>query len=97
MLIDVHVHVSRPEHERPWVLEFIRDEYKGDIWALVQEVLTPAGLRPFLQQNGIDWAVALAEVNPVTTGNTPNEYVADLCAQANALPDPPAGPRGRLL
>lgn len=97
MLIDVHVHVSRPEHEHPWVLEFIRDEYKGDIWALVQEVLTPAGLRPFLQQNGIDWAVALAEVNPVTTGNTPNEYVADLCAQANALPDPPAGPRGRLL
>ncbi len=97
MLIDVHVHVSRPEHEHPWVLEFIRDEYKGDIWALVKEVLTPAGLRPFLQQNGIDWAVALAEVNPVTTGNTPNEYVADLCAQANALPDPPTGPRGRLL
>jgi len=97
MLIDVHVHVSRPEHEHPWVLEYIRDEYKGDIWALVKEVLTPAGLRPFLQQNGIDWAVALAEVNPVTTGNTPNEYVADLCAQANARPDPPAGPRGRLL
>ncbi len=97
MLIDVHVHVSRPEHEHPWVLEFIRDEYKGDIWALVKEVLTPAGLRPFLQQNGIDWAVALAEVNPVTTGNTPNEYVADLCAQANARPDPPTGPRGRLL
>ncbi len=97
MLIDVHVHVSRPEHEHPWVLEYIRDEYKGDIWALVKEVLTPAGLRPFLQQNGIDWAVALAEVNPVTTGNTPNEYVADLCAQANALPDPPTGPRGRLL
>jgi predicted TIM-barrel fold metal-dependent hydrolase len=97
MLIDVHVHVSRPEHEHPWVLEFIRDEYKGDIWALAREVLTPAGLRPFLQQNGIDWAVALAEVNPVTTGNTPNEYVADLCAQANARPDPPTGPRGRLL
>ncbi len=97
MLIDVHVHVSRPEHEHPWVLEYIRDEYKGDIWALVKEVLTPAGLRPFLQQNGIDWAVALAEVNPVTTGNTPNEYVAELCAQANALPDPPTGPRGRLL
>lgn len=97
MLIDVHVHVSRPEHEHPWVLEFIRDEYEGDIWALVKDVLTPAGLRPFLQQNGIDWAVALAEVNPVTTGNTPNEYVADLCAQANALPDPPTGPRGRLL
>jgi hypothetical protein len=50
-----------------------------------------------LQQHGVDWAVALAEMNPVTTGMTPNEFVADLCAQANAQPDPARGPRGRLL
>lgn len=97
MLIDFHIHVSRPEHEHEWVLEFINSQYAGDLWALAERVLTPTGLRPFLQQHGIDWAVALAEVNPVTTGNTPNEFVADLCAQANALPDPPNGPRGRLL
>ena len=60
-------------------------------------MLTPTELRPFLQQHGIDWAVALAEVNPITTGVTGNEWVADLCAQANARPDPAAGPRGRLL
>ena len=97
MLIDFHIHVSRPEHEQPWVLEFIDSQYEGDIWALADRVLTPDGLRPFLQASGIDWAVALAEVNPATTGTTPNEFVADLCARANALPDPPGGPRGRLL
>ena len=97
MLIDFHIHVSRPEHEQPWVMEYIESQSTVDIWALAEQVLTPTGLRPFLQANGIDWAVALAEVNPATTGNTPNDYVADLCAQANALPDPAAGPRGRLL
>lgn len=97
MLIDFHIHVSRPEHELPWVMEFIESQYDGDLWALAEKVLTPTGLRPFLQSCGIDWAVALAEVNPATTGNTPNQYVADLCAQANAQPDPATGPRGRLL
>jgi hypothetical protein len=97
LLIDFHIHVSRPEHEHPWVLEFVERQYEGDLWALVDRVLTPAGLRPFLQQHGIDWAVALSEANPITTGMTPNEWVADLCAQANAQPDPASGPRGRLL
>lgn len=97
MLIDFHIHVSRPEHEHPWVLAFIQEQYEGDLRALAEQVLTPATLRPFLQAHGIDWAVALAEVNPLTTGVAPNEWVADLCAQANAQPDPPAGPRGRLI
>jgi len=97
LLIDFHIHVSRPEHEHPWVLEFIQRQYQGDLWNEVEHILTPAGLRPFLQAHGIDWAVALAEVNPVTAGVTSNDFVADLCAQSNALPDPPSGPRGRLL
>jgi uncharacterized protein len=98
MLIDFHIHVSRREHSRSWVLEFTQAQFgEGDVWAVLEPLLTPAGLRQHLRANGIDWAVALAEVSPATSGNTPNEYVADLCAQANALPEPPSGPRGRLI
>lgn len=97
MLIDVHVHVSRREHERPWVLEFIESQSDEDIWAKVDRVLTPTTFRPFLQENGIDWAVALAEDSPATVGVTPHEYVADLCAKANAQPDPPTGARGKII
>ena len=81
------------------MLDFIKEQYRGndDLWALIDQVLSPTGIRPFLQENGIDWGVALAEVNPITSGLTPNEFVADLCAQANALPEPSGGPRGRLL
>ena len=98
MLIDFHIHVSRSEHERPWVMEFIESQHQGDdLWAFIDRMLTPTTLRPFLQENGIDWAVALAEDCPMTTGVTPHDFVADLCAKANALPDPATGPRGRLI
>jgi predicted TIM-barrel fold metal-dependent hydrolase len=96
VIIDFHVHVSRSEHERPWVYDYIQDQTPG-IWATVDAVVTPERLRPFLQAAGIDWAVALAENSPATTGVTPVEFVADLCARANAQPDPGHGPRGRLI
>jgi predicted TIM-barrel fold metal-dependent hydrolase len=97
MIIDFHFHVSRPEHEHPWTLEFVQSQYDGDIIALCEDVLTPKGLRTYLQENEIDFAVALAEVSPITTGTCSNEYTADLVKQANALPDPPSGAKGRLI
>ncbi|HJW90946.1 MAG TPA: amidohydrolase family protein [Anaerolineales bacterium] len=97
MIIDFHFHLSRPEHEHPWVMDWIRSNYPGDMNALAAEVLAPAGLRRYLQDHEIEWAVGLAEVSPITTGWADNEYVGQLCAEANALPDPPAGARGRLL
>jgi hypothetical protein len=97
VIIDFHFHVSRPEHEHPWVLEFAQTQYDGDFVGLAERVLTPAGLRAFLQENGIDLAVALAEVSPITTGVASNEYTIDLVRQANALSDPPDGPKGRLV
>jgi hypothetical protein len=97
VVIDFHVHLCLPEHVHPWVLEWICSHHPGDLEAYIQEVLTPEGLRRHLQENNIDWAVALAEISPITTGWTGNEYVAELCAAANALPDPSTGPRGRLI
>ncbi len=97
MLIDFHIHVSRTEHEHPWVLEWTAAQGGAEILEIIDRVVTPEGLRPYLQAHGVDWAVALAEVNPITTGVTPNEFVAELCKQANAQPDPLAGPRGRLI
>ncbi len=97
MIIDYHIHLSRPEHEHEWVMEWLQSNFTGDVNALVEEVLSPAGLRRHLQSNHIDFAVGLAEVSPITTGWASNEYVGELCAEANALPDPPSGPRGRLV
>ena len=97
MIIDFHFHLSRPEHELPGVMEWIRSNFPGDIDSYMEEILTPTGLRRYLQENGIDLAVGLAEVSPITTGWASNEYVGELCAEVNAFPDPPSGPRGRLI
>jgi uncharacterized protein len=102
VILDFHVHLSRPEHEHGWIMEWLQENFnanggEGDAGAWLAEILTPAGIRRYLQQNGIDWAVGLAEVSPLATGWVSNEYVGELCAAANALPDPAIGPRGRLL
>src|SRR3972149_6727015 len=107
-MIDFHIHLSRPEHLRPWVAAWheeniIRDSptpglsSKEAIDSYLERVLAPEGLRAILQENGIDWAVGLADPTPITTGWTSNEYVADLCRAANEIPDPAAGPKGRLI
>lgn len=97
MIIDFHIHISRPEHEHPWTMEFLESQYEGDVSELLEQVLTPLGLRTYLQENGVDYAVVLAEVNPITTGTCSNEYTADLAQQANAIPDPPSGPKGIII
>jgi hypothetical protein len=78
-------------------MKFIQEQYEGDIYELVDKFLTPSGIRTLLQQAEIDYAIALAEVCPVTTGNCTNEYTIDFVDQANALADPPSGPKGRLI
>lgn len=97
MIIDFHVHVSRPEHEHAWAMEFMQSQYEGDLYEFAERVLTPEGIRSFLQENGIDYAVALAEVCPITTGTCSNEYTIDFVNRANAIDDPLEGPKGRLI
>lgn len=97
MIIDFHVHVSRPEHEHDWIVEFMQSQFDGDLLEVIEQVLTPAGIRSFLQENRIDYAVVLAEVCPITTGTCSNEYTIDFVRRANAIPDPSEGPKGRLI
>ena len=101
MIIDFHIHLSLPEHEHPWVLDWMRANFPGDseqgLDAMARKILAPEEIRHYLQANDIDFAVGLAEVSPITTGSTSNAYVGKLCAAANAMPDPDSGPRGRLL
>lgn len=98
MIIDFHIHLSRPEHEHPWVMDWMRANLPDeDLETLIENVLTPSGIREYLSANQIEWAVGLAEVSPITTGWAGNEYVGEFCQEANALPDPVEGPRGRLV
>ncbi len=103
MIIDFHIHLSLPEHLQPWVADFYRKNFAPILPTgqkmedFLEHLLVPENLRALLQENGIDQAVGLADLTPITTGWTTNEFVGEYCRSVNALPDPETGPRGRLL
>jgi predicted TIM-barrel fold metal-dependent hydrolase len=84
IVIDFHMHAGLYHDLHPWVTEWISSEI-DDPEAFVKEILTPEGIVRFLKANGVDYAVALAELSPITTGTMSNEGVIELCQQTDRL------------
>ena len=84
LTIDFHMHAGLYHDLHPWVLEWIKTQLQ-DPEEYVQAVLTPEGIVSYLDQNGVDYAVALAELSPVTTGMMSNESVIELCQGIDRL------------
>ncbi len=75
MIIDFHVHLAAREHLRPDAAAYCDSFWngRGDWNAL----LTPERFDAYLEREGVDYAVGLAEVSPRVTGVTTNEYVLE--------------------
>ena len=84
LVIDFHLHAGIYHELHPWVLDWMRTNIE-DPETFVGEVLTPEGIERYLLENGVDYAVALAELSPITTGMLNNEEVAELCSQVECL------------
>jgi predicted TIM-barrel fold metal-dependent hydrolase len=84
LVIDFHFHAGLYHDFHPWVLEWMKTEV-DDPEAFVNSVLTPEGIERYLRENGVDYAVALAELSPITTGMLTNEGVAELCRGTDRL------------
>jgi predicted TIM-barrel fold metal-dependent hydrolase len=83
-VIDFHLHAGLYHDLHPWVIEWMKTEIE-DPKAYVSSVLTREGIVRFLRENGVDYAVALAELSPITTGVLSNEGVAELCRGIDCL------------
>jgi predicted TIM-barrel fold metal-dependent hydrolase len=85
-LVDFHFHVTTADEYTDWFLEWLRD-YGGEATlAHLRHVLSsPGAMLDYLDEQGVDYAVALAETNPLTTGTCPNERVADFCRASDRL------------
>jgi hypothetical protein len=83
-VIDFHMHTGLYHESHPWVAEWIGTQV-DDPEAFVQDVLTPEGIVRYLRDNGVDYAVALAELSPITTGTLSNEKVSALCQEVDQL------------
>ncbi len=83
-VIDFHFHVGFYHEYHPWVVEWMKSQTE-DLEAFVKRVLTPEGIVAYLRENGVDYAVALAEISPITTGVLSNESVAELYVGIDCL------------
>jgi predicted TIM-barrel fold metal-dependent hydrolase len=86
-VIDFHFHIGRYREYHPWVIEWVESQSNDikDPEAFLDRILTPEGIVDCLRANGVDYAVALAELSPITTGMLGNEVVAKLCQEVDSL------------
>jgi hypothetical protein len=84
LVIDFHIHLGGREHWLPWVNEFWERFFESS-GIDPDEIMEPQRLQNLLKEEGVDYAVALAEVNPLSTGVVTNEYVAEFCKGVESL------------
>lgn len=85
-VIDFHVHLGGEGDWKPWLIEWIRGSAGEDNWHFIMESMSsPDNMDRMLEWSGIDLAVALAELSPITTGTVSNEFVADFCRRSKRL------------
>ncbi len=91
MIVDFHVHIGRSEMWKPWVFELAvnnlneADRALGPQKMLDTIAASKETLEKHLDECGVNYAVVLAEESPITTGITPNDYVADFCRGSQRL------------
>jgi predicted TIM-barrel fold metal-dependent hydrolase len=83
-VLDFHIHAGNPADWHPWVMEFV-SVVNPDAEDQLKRAQTQEGLLAFLDDQGIDHAVILAETSPVTTGVVSNARVKSLCKGSDRL------------
>ena len=85
-VIDFHVHVTRVDEYSPVFLENLERIFNEDPSDYIRRVLgRPEALLDHLDQQGIDYAVCLAEINPLVIGVSSNDRVAEFCRSSERL------------
>jgi len=77
-VIDFHVHIGRKEHWKEGVHAYQKSS-GSEYYDRYEELTDPAKFALYLQEAGIEKAVILPEISPITTGVVPNEYVLEFC------------------
>jgi predicted TIM-barrel fold metal-dependent hydrolase len=85
-IVDFHFHVTTADEYTDWFHDWLK-EYAGEesIVHLRRVLSSPEAMLSYLDEQGIDYAVALAETNPLISGTSPNERVADFCRGSDRL------------
>lgn len=77
-IIDFHVHIGLKEHWHEWVHDY-QKAAGSEYYERYEEMTDPQKFASYLKTHGIEKAVILPEISPITTGIVSNEYVLEFC------------------
>lgn len=83
-VVDFHVHVAKLGMWTPWVHEYMK-KVNPFVYSDFDKIMTPRRICELMEAEGIDFAVVLAEIAPLTTGVVKNEFVAEFCSESEQL------------
>ena len=85
MIIDFHVHTAYYETTTQDYDDLLRRGWGDRMEWMIQTYSSPEGFLELMDEAGIDYAVILAELAPITTGIADNAYVAEFCSHSPRL------------
>ena len=85
MIIDFHVHTAYYEITTKDYDALVRRGWGDRTEWMIQTYSSPEGFLGLMDEAGIDYAVILAELAPITTGIADNAYVAEFCSKSPRL------------
>ncbi|MBC7346411.1 MAG: amidohydrolase [Clostridia bacterium] len=84
-VVDFHIHCLPYDEYAPQAWAWVEQQQGEKLEALVARYGSTAGLEQMLVEAGVDYAVVVAELCPVTTGVCRNETVARICRGSSRL------------
>jgi hypothetical protein len=85
MIVDFHVHTARYQSMTESLHELLRREWGDRMEWMIETYSNPDAFLKLMDDAGIDYAVILADVNPMITGIVDNAYVAEFCSRSERL------------
>lgn len=86
LVIDFHVHVTTADEYNQWFLDWMGKLHGKQGLAHLRTVLaSPDALLQFMDEQGIDYIIALAETNAMVTGVSTNDRVTEFCRGSERL------------
>lgn len=83
-VLDFHIHLGRRHHLNPQFLTYFENG-PGAQAVKMLDGITPRAFVEYIESQGVDRAVILAEYSPHVTGIIPNEFVAEFASAAGSV------------
>jgi len=85
MIIDFHIHTAYYRSRTPAYMELLQRAWGERLDWMLETYSSPQAFVGLMDEAGIDYAVILAELAPITSGIAANEDVAQFCSHSPRL------------